>query len=86
MQLITLTQAGPCSGQGMYFDIYCGEVYQHTTGKDDPQEVISRLYHIDGAPTVKLMNLWPVQCFVVELPPKPRYCFSVFLALQKNQI
>ena len=36
------------------------------------------VYHIDGAPAVKSksMNLWPIQCFVVELSPKVRYCFS----------
>ena len=64
-------------GQGMYFDICCGDVYQHTTGKDDPQELISLVYHIDEVPAVKSksMNLWPIQCFVVELPPKLRYCF-----------
>lgn len=22
------------------------------------------------------MNLWPIQCFIVELPPRLRYCFS----------
>ena len=27
----------------------------------------------------KSMNLWPIQCFVVELPPTLRYCFSSIL-------
>ena len=65
-------------GHGFYYDICCGEVYQNTPGKDDPQKQISLVYHIDGAPAVKSksMNLWPIQCFVVELPPKLRYFFS----------
>ena len=25
------------------------------------------------------MNLWPIQCFIVELPPRLRYCFSNIL-------
>jgi len=50
---------------------------------------------VDGAPAVKSrsMNLWPIQCFRVVLPPKLRDCFSnklswfvVSLALQKSQI
>ncbi|XP_068690837.1 uncharacterized protein [Montipora foliosa] len=53
-------------GHGFYYDICCGEVYQNTPGKDDPQKQISLVYHIDGAPAVKSksMNLWPIQCFV----------------------
>ena len=68
-------------GQGFYHDICCGSVYQSTAGKDDPQKLISMVYHIDGAPAVKSksMNLWPIQCFIVELPPKLRYCFSNIL-------
>ena len=65
-------------GHGVMYDICCGQVYQNTPGKDDPQRQISLVYHIDGAPAVKSksMNLWPIQCFIVELPPNLRYCFS----------
>ena len=57
------------------------KVNQNTPGKDDPQGQISLVYHIDGAPAVesKSMNLWPIQCFVVERPPNLRYCFSNML-------
>ena len=56
-------------------------MYQGADGKEDPQKLISLVYHIDGAPAVKSksMNLWPIQCFVVELPPKLRYSFSNIL-------
>ena len=74
-------------GQGFFYDICCGKVYQQTPGKDDPEKLISLVYHIDGAPAVKSksMNLWPIQCFVVELPTKLRYTywFVVFPALLK---
>lgn len=68
-------------GHGIYHDICCGSVYQSLPGKDNPQQLISLVYHIDGAPAVKSksMNLWPIQCFVVELPPTLRYCFSNIL-------
>ena len=64
-----------------YYDICCGEVHQGAEGKDDPRRLISLVYHIDGAPAVKSksMNLWPIQCFVVELPPKLRYSFPNIL-------
>ena len=47
-------------GQGFFYDICCGKVYQQTPGKDDPEKLISLVYHIDGAPAVKskTMNLW----------------------------
>lgn len=65
-------------GIGVYSDICCGIVYQEKPGKNDPCQLISLVYHIDGAPAVtsKSMNLWPIQCFVVELPPELRYSFS----------
>lgn len=65
-------------GHGLYSDICCGTVYQNAVGNNDPEKLISLVYHIDGAPAVKSksMNLWPIQCFVVELPPRLRYCFS----------
>ena len=65
-------------GIGVYSDICCGIVYQEKPGKNDPCKLISLVYHIDGAPAVKSksMNLWPIQCFVVELPPELRYSFS----------
>lgn len=68
-------------GDGLYYDICCGSMYQGADGKEDPQKLISLVYHIDGAPAVKSksMNLWPIQCFVVELPPKLRYSFSKIL-------
>lgn len=46
-------------GQGFFYDICCGKVYQQTPGKDDPEQLISLVYHIDGAPAVKskTMNL-----------------------------
>lgn len=68
-------------GHGMYYDICCGTVYQNATGKDNPEKLISLVYHIDGAPVVKSksMNLWPTQCFVVELSTYLRYCFSNIL-------
>ena len=68
-------------GLGVYSDICCGDVYQRKPGKNDPQQLISLVYHIDGAPAVKSksVNLWPIQCFVVELPPELRYCFSNIL-------
>ena len=81
--------------QGFFYDICCGKVYQQTPGKYDPEKLISLVYHIVGAPAVKskTMNLWPMQCFVVELPTKLRYCFPkliswflAFPALQKNQV
>lgn len=39
------------------------------------------VYHIDGASAVnsKSVNLWPIQCFIVELPPKLRYWFANIL-------
>ena len=40
-------------GQGFYHDICCGSVYKSTAGKDDPQKLISMVYHIDGVPAVK---------------------------------
>lgn len=27
----------------------------------------------------KSVNLWPIQCFTIELPPKLRYCFAYIL-------
>ena len=27
----------------------------------------------------KSVNLWPIQCFIIELPPKLRYCFACIL-------
>ena len=68
-------------GHGMYYDISCGTVYQSATGKGDPEKLISLVYLTDGAPAVKskLMNLWSIQCFVVELPPELRYCFPNIL-------
>ena len=27
----------------------------------------------------KSVNLWPIQCFIIELPPKLRYCFAYIL-------
>ena len=64
-----------------FYDICCGSVYQSATGKDDPEKLISLVYHIDGAPAVKSksMNLWPIQCFVFELPPELRNCFLKIL-------
>ena len=46
-------------GQGFFYDICCGKVYQQTPGKGDPEQLISLVYHIDGAPAVnsKTMNL-----------------------------
>ena len=53
-------------------------MHQRKPGKNDPQQQISLIYHIDGAPAVKSKsgNRWPIQYFVVELPPELRYCFS----------
>lgn len=65
-------------GQGVYSDLCCGTIYQNAVGNHDPEKLISLVFHIDGAPVVKSksMNLWPIQCFIVELPPRLRYCFS----------
>lgn len=59
-------------------DICCGRVYQNLEGHENPRSLISFVYHIDGAPTVKskTLNLWPMQCFVVELPISVRYSFK----------
>jgi len=58
-------------GHGVKYDICSCEVCQSTPGKDHPQKQISLVYHIDGAQAVKYksINLWPIQCFVLELPP-----------------
>lgn len=68
-------------GNGSYSDICCGKVYQNQAGRNNPRQLVSLVYHIDGAPAVKSksMNLWPMQCFIVELPPRLRYCFSNIL-------
>ena len=65
-------------GRGVKYDICSCEVYHSTPGKDHLQKQISLLYHVDGAQAVKSksMNLWPIQCFVVELPPNLQYFFS----------
>ena len=68
-------------GFGVYSDICCGEVYQRKPGKNNPQQLLSLVYHINGAPAVKskCVNLLPIKCFVVEFPPQLRYCFSNIL-------
>ena len=42
---------------------------------------MSLVFHIDDAPAVKskTLNLWPIQCFVVELPLSIRYSFKNIL-------
>ena len=71
-------KADHCHGHGVRYEICCGQVYQNTSGIDDPQRQISLVYHIEDAAAVKSksMNLWPIQCFVVALPPNLQYCFS----------
>ena len=66
---------------GVYKDICCGKLYRGQEGCDDPTKLISLVFHIDGAPAVKSknMSLWPMQCFVVELPYGLRYSFKNIL-------
>ena len=66
---------------GVYKDICCGKLYRGQEGCDDPTKLICLVFHIDGAPAVKSknMSLWPMQCFVVELPYGLRYSFKNIL-------
>ena len=66
---------------GKLRDICCGKLYRAEDGCDDPTKLISLVFHIDGAPAVKSksMSLWPMQCFVVELPYGLRYSFKNIL-------
>lgn len=57
-------------GQGFFYDICCGKVYQQTPGKDDTEKLISLVHHIDGAPAVKskTMNLSPLKVLLSKYP------------------
>ena len=67
------------NGRGMYYDICCGEVYQNATVKDDPEKLISLVCHRWRTfGEVQIDDLWPIQCFVVELPPKLILLFQYF--------
>ena len=59
-------------------DICSGSIYQNLCRSLNPSNFISFVFHIGGAPTVKskTLNMWPMQCFVVELPLSVRYSFK----------
>ena len=46
-------------GHGAMYDMYCGQVYLNSPGKDDPQRQISLVYHIDGAPALESKSMNP---------------------------
>ena len=64
--------------EGLYRDICCGQLYRQHDGCDDPTQLLSLIFHTDGAPAVKskTLSLWPIQCILVELPPAVRYSFK----------
>ncbi|KXJ10014.1 hypothetical protein AC249_AIPGENE17294 [Exaiptasia diaphana] len=58
-------------------DIQDGAVYQKfaTADKNKEKKIFSLVISSDGAPVLKSrkFNVWPLMCFLVELPPEVRY-------------
>ena len=74
--------------RGIIHDIMDGRVYRSEV-KDQFDGItnfvltVSVVWHIDGAATIKSkdLNIWSIQCFVVEMPISHRYRFrSILLA------
>lgn len=65
-------------------DIVDGRVYQ-TFKSQDPRarnkNIFSLVVSSDGAPMIKSrkFNIWPLVCFLVELPPNERYEFTIIM-------
>lgn len=59
-------------------DIQDGRVYK-TSVQNEPRKVFSLVISSsDGAPLIKsrTFNIWPLMCFLVDLPPQERYNFN----------
>ncbi|XP_028403523.1 uncharacterized protein LOC114526207 [Dendronephthya gigantea] len=64
----------------IYKDILDGKLYQSqsTEVRRDGHFPITLYWHVDGAPAFRSnsASIWPIQSFVVELPPPLRYSFK----------